>query len=264
MHSTNKRRLRTPTPTPPPPPPPVNYPPQITDAPEAITLAENTEEDFEVGTVSARDSDSGTPTISINSTHFKASALSSNGGTATLSTTDIPLDFETSPTFDITVSAYAGGRTARRTIPVTLTDVEETETVTLTTSDPTNSDPTLKAPITGQTITATLNGDTTNNPPSWTWESSSNEVTWDRHNWSRLRHLHSNQRTRRLSRPRRGKLRRCSRRQRANCQRPDSQSRTGPLRPHTEIPKDLSRKHPPFHPGLRDLPRRNRSIPKHR
>ncbi|NQZ79101.1 MAG: cadherin repeat domain-containing protein, partial [Ekhidna sp.] len=98
-----------------------------TISPQTFTLAENSINGTEVGTVIAADPDEDALTYTILSGNDAGGfALDNTSGLLTVATSEV-LDFETTPTFNIEVEVSDGELTASATITIDLTDVDETQ-----------------------------------------------------------------------------------------------------------------------------------------
>ena len=135
-----------------------NQPPVITSHPANQTVNENIY--GVLGDVRATDADGDNITYSISpSGHTSFFNTSSTGAYSTI--THYNIDHETNPTINFTITARdSTGRTDTATFRVTVTDLEESETLTLSTT----------SPRVGNRITAGLSGgDDIVSGPTWAW-----------------------------------------------------------------------------------------------
>ncbi|MFK7953201.1 MAG: cadherin domain-containing protein [Ekhidna sp.] len=102
----------------------VNQAPQIVD--QTFTIDENSENGSVVGTIVASDPDNDELTYSITAGNMNSAfAIDVSTGSITVSNSG-ELDFETTPTFSLTVEASDGELNANATMTINLNDVDET------------------------------------------------------------------------------------------------------------------------------------------
>ena len=154
----------------------VNEPPKFDAVTTTRTIAENTAADQDIGSpFTAKDPDDYTLSYSLGGTD--AAIFRINASTGQLQTRG-PLDHEGKPSYSVTVSVHDGkdadGTPSQApddtvTVTITVTDVEEDGTLTLSSVQPqvdTALTATLEDPDGGVTIT------------TWLWESSSDKANW--------------------------------------------------------------------------------------
>ena len=154
----------------------VNEPPEFDAETAILTIAENTAADQDIGSpFTATDPDDYTLSYSLGVTD--AAIFRINASTGQLQTRG-PLDHEVKPSYTVTVSVHDGkdadGTPSQApddtgTVTITVTDVEEDGTLTLSSVQP----------QVGTALTATLEDpDGSVTITTWLWESSSDKASW--------------------------------------------------------------------------------------
>ena len=137
----------------------VNEAPTITGT-TTFTIAEDATHSATVGTLTGVDADKDTLTYSITAGHAGVFALDSTTGVITVNGEN-KLDYETTPSYSLTVAVSDGSLTATATVAITVTDINEAPTITSSTftitEDATNS--ATVGTITGSTFTIAENAD---------------------------------------------------------------------------------------------------------
>ena len=110
----------------------VNEAPTITGT-TTFTIAEDATHSATVGTLTGVDADKDTLTYSMTAGHAGVFALDSTTGVITVSG-DHPLDYETTPSYSLTVAVSDGSLTATATVTINVTNVNEAPTITGTTT----------------------------------------------------------------------------------------------------------------------------------
>ena len=162
----------------------VNEAPMFTGGPTTIDLAENTAADTLLGTYTVFEPDADDPTATFQTgndrLHFTLQPAGNSGETLTYQLRSVfvpeyenPADADAGNTYELAlnVNDEGSGTLAEdsRSVVVTVTDVAETETITLAT--PTVLTPQMMpttSPVKGQPFTATVSGDTISNV-TWQW-----------------------------------------------------------------------------------------------
>ena len=133
------------------------------------SVNENTPAGEDIGApVAATDDDDDTLTYSLDSS-TDADSFSIDAASGQLQT-KAPLDYETTPSYTVTVTAAdPSGMDATITVTITVTNVDEAGTVTLS----------KVQPLVGEELEATVTDpDYISGSETWSWESSSNRSSW--------------------------------------------------------------------------------------
>ena len=142
-----------------PSPPPNRSPYFLTNNDYSITVAENTPAGQEIGDpIAARDPDGNRITYTLEGTdaaHFDITSDSSGGQVKTKD----PLNHEEQSEYDLTIKVSDGSKSKSHALAVSVTDVQETGTVTITPTQPT----------VGERITATLEDEDKRSVTNWQW-----------------------------------------------------------------------------------------------
>ena len=154
----------------------VNEPPEFNAETAILTIAENTAADRDIGSpFTAKDPDDYTLSYSLGGTD--AAIFRINASTGQLQTR-APLDHEGKPSYSVTVSVHDGkdadGTPSQApddtvTVTITVTDVEEDGTLTLSSVQP-QVDSALTATLEDPDGSVTIT--------TWLWESSSDKANW--------------------------------------------------------------------------------------
>ena len=123
----------------------VNEAPTITGT-TTFTIAEDATHSATVGTLTGVDADKDTLTYSMTAGHAGVFALDSTTGVITVSG-DHPLDYETTPSYSLTVAVSDGSLTATATVTINVTNVNEAPTITGTTTFTIAEDATRSATV---------------------------------------------------------------------------------------------------------------------
>ena len=154
----------------------MNEPPEFDAGTATRTIAENTAADQDIGSpVTATDPDDYTLSYSLGRTDAAIFRISASTGQLQ---TRAPLDYEVKSSYTVTVSVHDGkaidGTPSQAaddtiTVTITVTDVEEDGTLTLSSVQP-QVDTALTATLTDPDGSVTIT--------TWLWESSSDKATW--------------------------------------------------------------------------------------
>ena len=146
----------------------LNEDPEFLSAPDSLTIREDTPVGGDIGApFTATDGDNDTLTYSLDETGAESFDIDAVSGQLQ---TKAPLDYETTPSYTVTVTAEdPSGEADTITVTITVTNINEDGTVTLSTVQPL---------VSTQLFATLADPDRVSGSVTWSWESSPNRSSW--------------------------------------------------------------------------------------